>query len=143
MEEFISLFTAQTRDMASAFVDAIMAIALTVGFLVVLLSMYTTVLDRTRDIGILKSLGASPAYVANIFLRETFLMTLAGIAIGGLIDRVARMAVERLFPLITIVTLNDHIVWAVLVAVVASLGGALYPALHAARKDPIAALSYD
>jgi ABC-type antimicrobial peptide transport system permease subunit len=51
--------------------------------------------------------------------------------------------VERLFPLVTILTLNDHLVWAVSVAVFASIGGALYPALLAARKDPIAALSYD
>ena len=143
MEEFITLFATQTRDMAAPFIDAIMGIALTVGFLVVLLSMYTAVLDRTRDIGILKSLGASPAYIVNIFLRETFWITVAGIALGGLITWAARAAVERLFPLVTILTLNDHLVWAALIAVFASIGGVLYPALYAARKDPIAALSYD
>jgi putative ABC transport system permease protein len=143
MEEFISLFSAQTRNIAAGFIDAIMGIALTVGFLVVLLSMYTAVLDRTRDIGILKSLGASPGYIVNIFLRETLWMTAAGIGVGALITWGARAAVERMFPLVTILTLNDHLVWAVSIAVVASIGGALYPALLAARKDPIAALSYD
>jgi putative ABC transport system permease protein len=143
MEEFITLFSAQTRNIAAGFIDAIMGIALTVGFLVVLLSMYTAVLDRTRDIGILKSLGATPGYIVNIFLRETLWMTAAGIAVGALITWGARAAVERLFPLVTILTLNDHWVWAVSVAVFASIGGALYPALLAARQDPIAALSYD
>jgi putative ABC transport system permease protein len=143
MEEFISLFSAQTRSMAAGFIDAIMGIALAVGFLVVLLSMYTAVLDRTRDIGILKSLGASPGYIVNIFVRETLWMTLAGIGLGALITWAARTAVERLFPLVTILTFNDHIVWAVSIAVLASIGGALYPVLHAARKDPISALSYD
>ena len=143
MEEFISLFSAQTKEMASSFIGAIMGIALAVGFLVVLLSMYTAVLDRTRDIGILKSLGASPAYIVNIFLRETLWMTVAGIALGSLITWAVRAAVERLFPLVTILTLEDHVAWAVSIAVFASIGGALYPALSAARKDTIAALSYD
>ena len=143
MEEFITMFTSQTREMASSFVGAIMGIALAVGFLVVLLSLYTAVLDRTRDIGILKSLGASQAYIINIFLRETLWMTAGGIVVGALITWGARALVERLFPLVTILTLNDHILWAIGIAIVASIGGALYPALLAARKDPIAALSYD
>lgn len=143
MEEFITRFSAQTREMASSFVGAIMGIALAVGFLVVLLSMYTAVLDRTRDIGILKSLGASQTYIINIFLRETLWMTAGGLIVGGLITWAARAAVERMFPLVTILTLDDHIIWAVAIAIVASVGGAFYPALIAARKDPIAALSYD
>ncbi|MEX2300969.1 MAG: ABC transporter permease [Bryobacterales bacterium] len=143
MEEFIAMFSAQTRDMASSFIGAIMGIAVSVGFLVVLLSMYTAVLDRTRDIGILKSLGASPAYIVNIFIRETLWMTAGGVVVGALITWAARAAVEQMFPLVTILTLNDHLVWAVAIAVVGSVGGALYPAMLAARKDPIAALSYD
>jgi putative ABC transport system permease protein len=143
MEEFVTLFAAQAHGMASSFIDAIMGIALVVGFLVVLLSMYTAVLDRTRDIGILKALGASSAYIVNIFLRETLWMTVAGIGLGALITWVAQVAVERMFPLVTILTLEDHVVWAVAIAVVASIAGALYPAVLAARKDPISALSYD
>jgi len=91
----------------------------------------------------LKSLGASQAYIINIFLRETLWMTAGGIVVGALITWGARALVERLFPLVTILTLNDHILWAIGIAIVASIGGALYPALLAARKDPIAALSYD
>jgi putative ABC transport system permease protein len=143
MEEFITMFETQTRDMASGFVDAIMGIALVVGFLVVLLSMYTAVLDRTRDIGILKSLGASRGYILNIFFWETLCMTAVGLAVGSLISWAAQAVVERMFPLVTILTLDNHIVWAVSIAVAASIGGALYPSLLAAGKDPIAALSYD
>jgi putative ABC transport system permease protein len=101
------------------------------------------VLDRTRDIGILKSLGASKAYIVNLFLHETVWITLAGIALGTGITWGARSAVEQLFPLVTILTFQSHIVWAIAIALAASIGGALYPALRAARQDAIVALSYD
>jgi ABC-type lipoprotein release transport system permease subunit len=51
--------------------------------------------------------------------------------------------VEQLFPLVTILTFQSHIVWAIAIALAASIGGALYPALRAARQDAIVALSYD
>jgi putative ABC transport system permease protein len=143
MEEFVSQFAAETEQMASSFVGAIMGIALSVGLLVVLLSMYTAVLDRTRDIGILKALGASRGYIVNLFLRETFWLTVAGIIAGSLIAWVARALVEEQFPLVRVLLLREHVLWAVAIAVAGSLAGALYPAVQAARKDPIQALSYE
>ena len=58
----------------SAFIGVIIGLSMVVGFLVVFLSMYTAVLERTREVGILKALGASPAYVLNIIFRETALL---------------------------------------------------------------------
>ena len=49
----------------------VIGIAFIVGFLVIFQSMYTAVLERTREIGILKSLGASKLYIVNVVLRET------------------------------------------------------------------------
>ena len=56
-----------------------------IGFLVVFLSMYTAVLERTREIGILKALGASPGYILGMLLRETVLLAIAG-SIAGIRD---------------------------------------------------------
>ena len=57
-------------------------IAVAVGFLVIFLSMYTTIIERTREIGVLKSLGASKGYIVQIVLSETTLLCLAGV-VGG------------------------------------------------------------
>jgi putative ABC transport system permease protein len=53
-----------------------------VGFIVVTMAMYTAVLERTREIGILKALGASSGYIMNLFFRETLLIALLGSVLG-------------------------------------------------------------
>ncbi|HUG82667.1 MAG TPA: ABC transporter permease [Bryobacterales bacterium] len=143
MEEFISLFTSQTRGMADEFVDVIVGIAMGVGFIVVLIAMYTAVLDRTREIGILKALGASPGYVVRIFLGETALLTVAGIVAGIGIAYLAASLLENRFPLVTVTILESHLVRGTGVALIGSLLGVLYPSLRAARQDPIEALAYE
>ena len=49
----------------------VIGLAVVVGFIVIFQAMYTAVLERTREIGILKSLGASQVYIVNLVLRET------------------------------------------------------------------------
>ena len=60
----------------------VIGIAVVVGFIVIFQAMYTAVLERTREIGILKSLGASKVYVVNLVLRETAFLAIVGIALG-------------------------------------------------------------
>ncbi len=143
MEEFVSLFVAQARGMANDFIGAIVAIAASVGFLVVLLAMYTAVLERTREIGILKSLGASPAFIIGLFMRETLLLTAAGLLLGAGVAYAGQALIQDRFPLVTVLILRQHLVWALAVTVIGSAVGALYPSVRAARQDPIAAISYD
>ena len=143
MESFVTFFASQTRGKADEFVGAIVGIAIGVGFIVVLISMYTAVLDRTREIGILKALGASPGYVVQIFLRETALLTVIGLAFGIGIAYLGASALETRFPLITVTILQSHLVRVTLIALIGSLFGALYPSLRAARQDPIEALAYE
>ena len=57
-------------------------IALIVGFLVVFLSMYMAVVERKREIGILKALGAKPLTILDILVREAIVLALAGCIIG-------------------------------------------------------------
>ena len=60
-------------------IKIVIGVAVVVGFLVIFQSMYTAVMERTREIGILKSMGASKWYIVNVVLRETVLLAVAGL----------------------------------------------------------------
>ncbi|MDA1314622.1 MAG: ABC transporter permease [Acidobacteria bacterium] len=143
IEEFLSLAAADVREVSSQFTDAIVGIAVVIGFLVVLLSMYTSILERTREIGILKSLGATNGFIVTILLREVIVLCVVGIALGVVLSYVVREGVKIGFPLFPILISGDWIAWSALLAVLGALVGALYPAIRAARQDPIDALTYD
>ena len=144
MEEYISLISVNSIPMLKQFIYIVIGLGVMVGFLVVFLSMYTAVLERTREIGILKALGASPIYVVRILLRETFFLAVCGSIVGILITFGTRWIVNDLTkgPLIqAIVPLWWPIASAI--AIVGALLGAAYPGLKAARQNAIEALSYE
>jgi putative ABC transport system permease protein len=110
---------------------------------VIFQSMYTAVMERTREIGILKSMGASKMYIVNLVLRETVLLAAAGIVVGVIVSLAARLGIEHRWPLVHIDRSNEWMVRAAIVAVAGAAMGALYPAWKAAQKDPIDALAYE
>lgn len=144
MEEYTSLFSVANVPMLKEFIWVVIGLGVLVGFLVVFLSMYTAVLERTREIGVLKALGASPGYVLNILLRETTLLAIAGSVLGILLSYVTRFVITSLVP----GTLIQAIVpnwWPISagIALAGALLGAIYPGLKAARQDAVEALSYE
>ena len=144
MEEYTSLFSVSNVPMLKEFIWVVIGLGVLVGFLVVFLSMYTAVLERTREIGVLKALGASPRYILNILLRETVLLAIAGSVVGILLTYVTRFAIQTFTP----GTLIQAIVpeWWPIAAGIALAGailGAFYPGLKAARQDAIEALAYE
>lgn len=143
VEEYISLITTNNVPMLKQFTGVVIGIGIVIGFLVVFLSMYTAVLERTREIGILKALGASPGYVLGILLRETVLLSVTGIVAGILMTYGARALLAAFVP--TFITEIAYDWWpiAAVIALLAALIGAVYPGLKAARQDAIEALSYD
>jgi putative ABC transport system permease protein len=143
MEDFLTQAATDLRSMAGSFVNVIIGIAVTIGFIVVLLSMYTAILERTREIGILKSLGASKSYIVTIVVRETVMICLVGILVGTGFGYLGRSAVESKFPLVTVLILPEWVFWSAVLAVFGAVLGAFYPALKAARQDPIEALAYE
>jgi putative ABC transport system permease protein len=105
--------------------------------------MYTAVMERTREIGILKSLGASRLYIVAVVLRETGLLALTGIALGVGATYLMRTVFRYKFPTLDFAVTPHWVASAILIAFSGAMLGALYPALKAARKDPIEALSYE
>jgi putative ABC transport system permease protein len=144
MDEYLSLLSVENVPALNSFIHVVIAISIVIAFAVVCLSMYMAVLQRTREIGILKSLGASRVYILQLIVAEAFVMGLFGTVIGILFSFGARWLILTLVP----ASLQQAIVpdwWpkAGLIALFASLLGALYPGLRAAHQDPIEALAYE
>ena len=143
MEEFVSLFTANNVPLLEGFTNVVIFVAAMVGFLVVFLSMYMAVLERTREIGILKAMGASPGYIVGILLRETVVLAIVGTVLGILMTFGTRELMAEFAPNMMQQIVPGWYLPAAGIAMVGSLIGAIYPGLKAARQDAIEALSYD
>jgi putative ABC transport system permease protein len=143
LKDFLSLMTSTSLPGLDAFVDSMIALAVAIGFLVIFLSMYTTVIERTRDIGVLKSMGASNAYIVRALLMETAVICSAGIAAGIALSYLTRAFFLSALPTLSILITPDWMVRSALIAVAGGLLGASYPAWLASRKDVIEALAYD
>jgi putative ABC transport system permease protein len=143
MEELVSLISVDNVPMLKPFIGVIVTLGALIGFLVVFLSMYTAVLERTREIGILKALGASPGYVMSILLRETAMLAVVGAIAGILMTFGTKWLIETFVPEMDQAIVPDWWPIAAAIAIVGALLGAAYPGMKAARQDPIEALSYD
>lgn len=124
------------------FLNVITALAGAISLLVISLTMYTTVTERTRQIGILKSLGASRGFIAGVFIKESLLISGLGVAGGLLIALLVRTLLLNTMD-IKLEIEADYVLYAMLAALLSGLLGAGYPALRAARLDAIDALSYE
>jgi len=143
MHEWLSMMTPDHIPGFEIALNVVTIIATLVGFLVIFLSMYTAILERTREIGILKSMGASKPAIVGMVLRESVLMALVGIGLGiGLIYAIHAALLSK-FPGLFFEITQGWILRASIIAFLGAVFGAAYPAFLAARKDPIDALSYE
>jgi putative ABC transport system permease protein len=143
MEDLTSLYTPSRFPGFNLALEVVTSIAVIVGFLVIFQSMYTAVLERTREIGILKSLGASKPMIIGVVLRETALIAVAGVLLGIAATYGVRTLLAIKFPTFSFELTAAWIGWGALIAFAGSILGAVYPAWMAARKDPIEALAYE
>ncbi len=124
------------------FLKTLVGLAAIVSALVVMLAMYTTITERTREIGVLKALGASRGYIISVIEKEALLISLAGLIVGFIVSFVAGNLIHRAYGLV----FEYGWAWALTAAVIGLGGGALgalYPAVRAASLDPVSALSYE
>jgi putative ABC transport system permease protein len=126
----------------NVFIKVVVGVASAISMLVILLAMYTTVTERTRQIGILKALGMSKRGIAWVIEQEAILVSFLGVCVGVGLTLAARFAVMRVTTLVVEIE-PRWIAIAFLVGLVGGSIGALYPALRAARQDAVDALSYE
>ena len=143
IEDWLSLMTPEHLPGFTPALDSVITIAVIVGFLVIFQSMYTAVMERTREIGILKSLGATRFYIVFTMLEEAALVTVIGIAVGIVLTECIRAGLEYRYP--TRPFIIPGIWWfrSLGIAFLGAVLGATYPAWKAASKDPIDALAYE
>jgi putative ABC transport system permease protein len=144
MSDLQTLISVDNIPLLKPFLNVIMGLGVFIGFLVVSLSMYMAVLQRTREIGILKSLGATKALVMELILIEAFFMGVGGTILGIVFSYGAKSAIHAVMP----ASLPMAIVftwWPIAagIAIGAALLGAVYPGMIAVKQDPIEALAYE
>ena len=143
LRDFVTLMTSTNIPGLQTFINAMIALAVAIGLLVIFLTMYTTVLERTRDIGVLKSLGASNFMIVRALLTETALLCAMGVAAGVGLSYVVRAGFLAIFPTLSVLITFGWIIRAGCIALAGAIFGASYPAWVASRKDAVESLSYD
>jgi len=143
MAYYLSMMTPSNYPGLSSFIRVVIGIAVIIGFIVIFQAMYTAVMERTREIGILKPMGASKLYIVNVILQETIALAIGGIILGIVLSLAARAGIVERIPTIRVIVTGGWILRATGIAIVGAILGALYPAYRAAQKDPIEALAYE
>ncbi len=143
IKEYLSLMTSASIPGLNTVIDVVIGIAMVIGFIVIFQAMYAAVMERTREIGILKSLGAGKFYIVNAVLRETLLIAIGGVILGIGFSYGARAGLKARFQTLPVLITYGWLLKAAIIALVGSLLGASYPAMKAAQKDPIDALAYE
>ncbi len=132
----------RARFQFNVVVGAIAALSLLVGGIGIMNIMLANVSERTREIGVRRSLGATRSDVVQQFLSEAVLLTGVGGAVGIALGAVSSLAISRFAGWPTAVS-----PWAVLVAstlaCVTGLTFGIYPAWEAATKNPVEALRHE
>ena len=144
MRDFTDLISVNNLPVLPAFLNVIIGISIFISFAVVSLSMYMAVLQRTREIGILKAIGASKSFILTLILAESLIIGFGGAIVGILLSYASHFVLMKFVPS----SLPQAIVtsWWPLAGAVVLAGavlGALYPGWNAAQQDPVEALAYE
>jgi putative ABC transport system permease protein len=143
MDSLVSLYSINNVGMLKDFIWVVITISVIVGFIVVFMAMYTAVLERTREIGIIKAVGGSSGLVLNILLRETVLLALLGTVLGILLTY-GTQALMKHYPA-SLIQETVYYWWPIAgaIAIVGALLGAIIPGYKAVQQDVTEALSYE
>jgi putative ABC transport system permease protein len=121
----------------------LVSVSMLVSFMVILLAMYTTIFERTREIGILKSLGASRRFIASMIFKESAMICASGALAGIVSSEIIRKVIIASFPTVPVTIGLGDLIRSSILGLLAGTMGSLYPAYKAARMDPVKALSFE
>ncbi len=139
--EQISQPTSQLFYSIASVTAAIAAISLFVGGIGIMNIMLVTVAERTREIGIRKSLGASNTDIMYQFLIESLAISICGGIIGYIAGYIIAFIISGFLAFDPIVNWQIALIATIISIIMGTLFG-LYPAIRAARKDPIESLNH-
>ncbi|MDR3581840.1 MAG: ABC transporter permease [Candidatus Pacebacteria bacterium] len=135
-------------NILTLFLAAIASISLIVGGIGIMNIMLVSVIERTKEIGLRKSVGATNNDILQQFLVESVMLTVIGgvigILVGGLVVGAAWLVITKVFAVVwTFEFPMSAILLAVAVSSITGIAFGIYPAQQAARKSPIEALRYE
>jgi putative ABC transport system permease protein len=143
MSEYVTLMSSSNLPELKPFIRTMVGLGIVVSFLVVLLNMHTMVLERTREIGILKALGFSRFDVVKMLLGETAVLSIAGSLVGIAITLITQGILKETNPGLSILLTPGWIAGAIGLALLGAALGATVPAFRASGFDPVEALAYE
>ncbi len=143
MSDLLSLMSADNIPGLALVTKAVVFFSVCVGVLVIFLSMYTTITERTREIGVLRSLGASKSFIVVLFFEESIVICVFGVIVGLIGSFLVKALILSIYPTLAVSITQDWMVKASLFAILSGIIGSLYPAIKGANEDPIEALAYE
>jgi putative ABC transport system permease protein len=143
MLEYVTLMSSSNLPELKPFIRTMVGLGIVISFLVVLLNMHTLVMERTREIGILKALGFSRLDVVKMLLGETVVLTIAGSLVGIGITFLTEAVLKQTNPSVSILLTPGWVVGSIGLALLGAAAGATIPALRASSYDPVEALAYE
>jgi putative ABC transport system permease protein len=126
----------------NVFLDVVVWVAGVISALIILLTMYTTVTERTRQIGVLKSLGMSKTGIALTIVKEALLISLGGVIFGVAATFLLKLILTK-WTTLTVQIDPELVLKILVVGAISGVIGALYPGIRAANLDAVDALNYD
>ncbi len=141
-DDYYSAIMAAARYL-EYFIYGVTAVALLASLLTVLLTMFTLVQEQTRDVGILKSLGAGKSYIMRLVMGQSLLICAGGIVTGIGFSFAARFVILSFWPLLSVDLSAQMLLLATVIGLSGAMLGALYPGWRAARLDPVETLIYE
>ncbi len=132
----------RTKQIFNIVLGAIASISLLVGGIGIMNIMLASVLERTKEIGIRRSLGATRRDVILQFLSEAVFISVNGGFIGVLLGAGMGIAIEKTTGILTIIS-ADSILLSFLISMAIGVAFGILPAKRAAEQDPIVALRYE